>query len=293
MDAAILGIPSDSAAPFRTGSRFGPGAIRSMSAMLRPNGSSRGGVKASDALRVKDVGDCSVVPGNLEETYKQIEAAVGAIVSADVVPMSLGGDHSVTLPQLRAIAQKHGPLSLVRFDSHSDIWDSYFAGKRYSACTPFRRAVEEEIVDRYHSIQIGMRGSLFSPTDVSRSVELGHEVLTSDDVFDLGADRLAERVRARTAGRPVFLNFDMDFIDPESAPGVQTPEAGGFSARQTISILRRLNGINLVGCDVVETNPLYDGPGQMTALLAGTVMAELLALLAEERSSQKAKEKTA
>jgi agmatinase len=184
---------------------------------------------------------------------------------------------------LRSVARKHGPLALVHFDSHSDTWDSYFAGKRYSAGTPFRRAVEEDIVDPSHSIQIGMRGSLFSPTDVSQSVELGYEVLTTDDVFELGAVKLAERVAARTAGRPVFLTFDIDFVDPAAAPGVQTPESGGFSAHETLTILRKLHDINLVGCDVVETNPLYDGPGQITSLLAATVMAELLALLADGR----------
>ncbi|TBW35389.1 agmatinase [Siculibacillus lacustris] len=283
IDVAILGIPSDSGGPYRTGARFAPNAIRAMSVMLRPINPYRGGVNIFETLRVRDVGDCGVVPGYLEESYRLIEEAVTAIAAAGVVPMSLGGDHSVTLPQLRALARRHGPLALVHFDSHSDTWDSYFAGLRYSAGTPFRRAVEEDIVDAAHSIQIGMRGSLFSPTDVSQSVELGYEVLTTDDVFALGAEKLAERIRARTAGRPVFLTFDMDFVDPSAAPGVQTPEAGGFSAHETLTILRKLNGLNLVGGDVVETNPLYDGPGQITALLAATILSELLALLADER----------
>ena len=286
IDAAILAIPSDSGGPYRTGSRFAPNAIRAMSVMLRPINPYRGGINIFEELRIRDVGDCGVVPGYLEETYRQIEEAVDAIVAAGVVPMSLGGDHSVTLPQLRAVAKRHGPLALVHFDSHSDTWDSYFAGKLYSAGTPFRRAVEENIVDPSHSIQIGLRGSLFSPTDVSQSVELGYEVLTTDDVFALGADKLAERVAARTAGRPVFLTFDLDFADPAAAPGVQTPESGGFSAHETLTILRKLHGVDLVGCDVVETNPLYDGPGQITSLLAATVMAELLALLADSRRTK-------
>lgn len=288
IDAAILGIPSDSGGPFRTGARFAPNAIRAMSVMLRPINPYRGGVNVFEVLRVRDVGDCGVVPGYLEESYHQIEQSVAAIVAAGVVPMSLGGDHSVTLPQLRAVAKKHGPLALVHFDSHSDTWDSYFAGKRYSAGTPFRRAVEEGIVETGHSIQIGLRGSLFSPTDVSQSIDLGYDVLTTDEVSALGAEALAERVRKRTAGRPVFLTFDMDFVDPSAAPGVQTPEAGGFSALETLTMLRKLNGIDLVGCDVVETNPLYDGPGQITSLLAATVMAELLALLADERRRKSA-----
>ena len=226
------------------------------------------------------------MPGYLQELLTQIEASIGAIVGAGVVPFAIGGDHSITLAELRAVAAKHGPLALVHFDSHSDTWDSYFAGKRYSAGTPFRRAVEEDIVDASHSITVGLRGSLFALTDISQSVDLGYAVLTTDDVFALGADRLAMRIRERTDGRPVFLTFDLDFVDPAAAPGVQTPEAVGFSAHETLTMLRKLNGLNLVGCDVVETNPLYDGPGQITALLAATVMAELLALLADERATR-------
>lgn len=286
IDAAILGIPSDSGAPFRTGARFGPNAIRAMSVMLRPINPYRGGIHVFEALRVRDVGDCGVVPGYLEESYKQIEMAVAAIVQAGVVPMSFGGDHSVTLPQLRAVAAKHGPVALVHFDSHSDTWDNYFAGKKYSAGTPFRRGAEEQIIDTAHSIQIGMRGSLFSPNDVSQSVDLGYKVLTTDDVFALGPEKLSAQIAERTAGRPVFLTFDIDFVDPSAAPAVQTPEAGGFSAHETLTILRKLRDINLVGCDVVEVNPLYDGPGQITSLLAATVMAELLALLADERRNK-------
>jgi agmatinase len=189
----------------------------------------------------------------------------------------------VTLAELRAVAAKHGTLALIQFDSHSDTWDKYFAGQKYSAGTPFRRAVEEGIVDTAHSIQIGLRGSLFQTTDISQSLDLGYDVVTTDEMFQMGIPALAARIETRTAGRPAFLTFDMDFIDPAHAPGVQTPECGGPSARESLNLLRSLSGINLVGCDVVEVNPLYDGPGQITALLAATVMAELLALIAAER----------
>jgi agmatinase len=283
IDAAIIGLPSDSGSPFRTGARFGPNAVRAMSTMLRPINPYRGGVNIFETLRIRDVGDSAVVPGYLEESLAQIEASIGAIVRAGAIPFAIGGDHSITLAELRAVSKRHGPLALIHFDSHSDTWESYFAGKLYSAGTPFRRAVEEDIVDPSHSIQVGLRGSLFSPTDVSQSVALGYEVLTTDDVFALGPKGLAARIGERTAGKPVFLTFDMDFVDPSAAPGVQTPEAGGFSAHETLTMLRKLHGINLVGCDVVEMNPLYDGPGQITALLAATVMAELLALVAHER----------
>jgi arginase family enzyme len=145
--------------------------------------------------------------------------------------------------------------------------------------------VEEAIIDTASSIQIGMRGSLFQKTDISQSIELGYEVLTTDEALELGPRALADRIASRVAGKPVFISLDMDFVDPSAAPGVQTPEAGGPTARETLQIIRALHGIDLVGCDVVEANPLYDSTGQITALLAATIMAEFLALLASRRSS--------
>ncbi|WP_314154535.1 arginase family protein, partial [Rouxiella badensis] len=174
---------------------------------------------------------------------------------------------------------------LVQFDSHSDTWDKYFADKRYSAGTPFRRAVEEDIVDPAYSIQVGLRGSLFRTSDITQSLDLGYEVFTTDQMFELGIKQMAQRIAERTAGRPTFITFDMDFVDPAFAPGVQTPEAGGPSAREALLLLRALKGINMVGCDVTEISPMYDGPGQITSLLGATVMAELLALLASERAA--------
>jgi agmatinase len=278
LDAAIIGLPSDSGSPFRTGARFGPNAMRAMSIMLRPINPYRGGINVFERLRVADAGDAAVVPGYQEESLQRLEQSVRTLVDAGIVPFALGGDHSVSLAALRAVAGRHGPLALVHFDSHSDTWDKYFAGKRYSAGTPFRRAVEERIVDPAHSIQIGLRGSLFGPNDVSQSIDLGYEVVTTDRFFEIGPAALARRIAERTAGRPVYLTFDLDVVDPSAAPGVQTPEAGGPSARETLDLLRRIEGLRLVGCDVVELNPLYDGPGQITALLGATVVAELLAL---------------
>jgi agmatinase len=282
IDAAIIGLPSDSGAPFRTGARFAPNAVRAMSIMLRPINPYRN-IHVFETLRCVDAGDAAVVPGYLEESLARLEASVRALVEAGVTPFGIGGDHSVTLAGLRAVAAKHGPLALIQFDSHSDTWDKYFAGKKYSAGTPFRRAVEEGIVAPEHSIQIGMRGSLFMPDDVNQSVALGYEVVTTDQMFEMGIPALAARIAARTAGRPAYLTFDLDFIDPAFAPAVQTPEAGGPSARETLDLLRRLKDINLVGCDVVELSPMFDGPAQTTALLAATVMAELLALRAAMR----------
>lgn len=285
LDAAIIGLPSDSGAPFRTGARFGPNAVRAMSIMLRPINPYRNDINIFEALRCADAGDAATVPGYEVECLERIEQAVYALSSAGVVPCGIGGDHSVTLAELRAVAKVHGPLALVQFDSHSDTWDKYFADKRYSAGTPFRRAVEEDLVDPSHSIQVGLRGSLFRTSDITQSLDLGYEVFTTDQMFDLGIKEMAQRIAERTAGRPTFITFDMDFVDPAFAPGVQTPEAGGPSAREALLLLRALKGINMVGCDVTEISPMYDGPGQITALLGATVMAELLALLASERAA--------
>lgn len=279
LDAAILGLPSDSGAPFRTGARFAPNAVRAMSIMLRPINPYRN-INVFETLACADAGDAAVVPGYEEESLERLELAVRAVVEAGVTPFGIGGDHSVTLAALRAVAATHGPLALIQFDSHSDTWDKYFAGKRYSAGTPFRRAVEEGIVDPSRSIQIGMRGSLFKADDVSQSVELGYEVVTTDEMFAMGIPSLAARIAERTAGAPAYLTFDLDFVDPAFAPAVQTPEAGGPSAREALDLLRRIEGVNLVGADVVELCPPYDQPAQTTALLAATIMAELLALRA-------------
>ncbi|MDM9649363.1 agmatinase [Rhizobium sp. S163] len=287
LDAAVIGLPSDSGGPYRTGARFAPNAVRAMSVMLRPISPYRGNINVFEALAVADVGDANVVPGYEIESLERIEESVAALVNAGIVPFAIGGDHSITLAEIRALAKVHGPIALIHFDSHTDTWDKYFAGKKYSAGTPFRRGAEEAIIDPAHSIQIGMRGSLFQKDDISQSIDLGYDVLTTDDALDLGHHGLAQRIADRVGGRPAFISFDMDFIDPSAAPAVQTPEAGGPTARETLQILRALHDINLVGCDVVEANPLYDGPGQITALMAATVVAELLALLASQRAKAK------
>lgn len=284
LDVAILGLPSDSGSPFRTGARFGPNAIRAASVMLRPINPYRGGVNVPEVLRVGDAGDASVVPGYQEITLTEMEQAVSRLVERGIIPLCLGGDHSVSLAALRAIARRHGKVALVHFDSHSDTWDRYFADQHYSAGTPFRRAVEENLVDPAHSIQVGMRGSLFRPDDVTQSEALGYAVLTTEQMFAAGLEKVAQMIGARVGDAPCYLTFDLDFVDPGCAPGVQTPEAGGPTSRETLTLLRALPPLALVGADVVETNPLFDGPGQVTALLAATVTAEILAMMALRKS---------
>ena len=286
LDAAIVGLPSDSGSPFRTGARFGPQAVRSMSVMLRPINPYRDHVNVFEKLSIADAGDASVVPGYLEESFDRLEATVDHLVTGGVVPISIGGDHSVSLPALRAVARKHGPVSLVHFDAHSDTWRSYFGGKKYSAGTPFRRGAEEGVIDPSSSIQLGMRGSLFRADDVSQSVDLGFQVLTTDEMLELGPAGVAALVADRVGARPVYLTFDLDFVDPAGAPGVQTPEAGGPSPREALAFLRALRPMNLTGADVVEVNPLFDGPGQVTALLGATIALEILSLLAVRGACQ-------
>jgi agmatinase len=278
VDVAVYGIPFDTATSYRSGPRFGPEAIRSASALIRPYHPVHG-VDVVDALSIVDYGDVPVSPGDTERTYGQVEEALAPIVDAGVFPAALGGDHSITLPELRALARKHGPLALLQLDSHADTWEQYF-GQRYFHGTTFKRAAEEGVLDPSASVQAGMRGSVYAAGDIEGARELGFTVLTSDELRALPPERYGELVREKVGDRPVFFSFDIDFLDPAFAPGTGTPEIAGFSTAEAVAFLRALPGINLVGCDVVEVAPAYDGPGQQTALAAANVMWELLALRA-------------
>jgi len=276
VDAAVYGIPFDTGTSYRTGSRFGPEAIRSASALLRSYHPVHG-INVVDALSIVDYGDLPVSPGDTERTYAQVEEALTPIVEAGVFPLAMGGDHSVTLPELRVLARRHGPLALVQLDAHTDTWESYF-GQKYFHGTTFKRAAEEELLAPAASVQAGMRGPLYAAEDLEVSRGLGFTVVESEQLRALGPDRYARLVRERVGERPVFLSFDIDFLDPAFAPGTGTPEIAGFSTAEAVAFVRALRGINLVGCDVVEVAPPYDGPGQPTALAAANVLWELLAL---------------
>jgi len=278
VDVAVYGIPFDTATSYRTGPRFGPEAIRSASALLRPYNPAVG-VNLVDALSIVDYGDVPVSPGDTERTYAQVEEALAPIVDAGVFPAALGGDHAITLAELRALAKKHGPLALVQLDSHGDVWESYF-GQRYFHGTTFKRALEEGVLDPTASVQAGMRGSLYGPDDIQIAKDFGFTVLTTDELRELGPQRYGELVREKVGDRPVFMSFDIDFLDPAFAPGTGTPEAGGFSTAEALAFVRALQGIRLEGCDVVEVSPPYDNAGAITALAGATVMYELLSLRA-------------
>ena len=278
VDAAVYGIPFDTATSYRTGARFGPEAIRSASALMRPYHPALD-VNVVESLSVVDYGDLPVSPGDTERTYAQIEEALAPMVDAGVFPVALGGDHSITLAELRVLARRHGPLALVQLDSHCDTWEQYF-GQKYFHGTTFKRAVEEGLLDASASVQAGMRGPVYDASDLAGARELGFSVFESEELRRLGAEGYAALVGEKVGERPVFLSFDIDFLDPAFAPGTGTPEVAGFSTAEALAFLRSLRGINLVGCDVVEVCPAYDGPGQPTALAAANVVFELLALRA-------------
>src|SRR5205085_1743524 len=212
VDAVVYGIPFDTATSYRTGARFGPEAIRSASSLLRPYNPALD-VKVVDRLSIVDYGDVPVSPGDTERTYAQIEEALAPIVDAGCFALALGGDHSITLAELRALARKHGPMALVQLDSHGDVWEQYF-GQRYFHGTTFKRAVEEDLLDATASVQAGMRGSIYAAADIDDARELGFTVLTTDELRDTGAQRYGDLVREKTQGKPVFLSFDIDFLDP-------------------------------------------------------------------------------
>jgi agmatinase len=278
VDAAVYGIPFDTATSYRTGPRFGPEAIRSASALLRPYNPALG-VNVVETLSVVDYGDLPVSPGDTERTYGQVEEELAPLVDAGVFPLALGGDHSITLSELRALARKHGPLALVQLDAHGDTWDEYF-GQRFFHGTTFKRALEEKLIEPSASVQAGLRGPLYGAEDIDSARALGFSVLSCDELRALGPAVYGDLVRERTSRRPVFLSFDVDVLDPAFAPGTGTPEVGGLSTAEALGFLRALRGIHLAGADVVEVSPPYDGPGQQTALAAANVAYEVLSLRA-------------
>jgi agmatinase len=278
VDAAVYGIPFDTATSYRTGARFGPEAIRSASALLRPYNPALE-VDVVEALSIIDYGDLPVSPGDTERTYAQVEEALAPLVDAGVFPLALGGDHSVTLAELRVLARRHGQLALVQLDAHGDTWDEYF-GQRFFHGTTFKRAIEENLIEPSASVQAGLRGSLYGAADLESARALGIAVHSCDALRTLGPGGYASLVRSRVGTRPVFLSFDVDVLDPAFAPGTGTPEIGGLSTAEALSVLRALRGIEIAGADVVEVSPPYDGPGQQTALAAANVAYELLCLRA-------------
>jgi agmatinase len=280
VDAAVVGIPFDTGGTYRVGARFGPEHIRSASALMRPYHSGSG-VAIFDRLSVVDYGDLPVVPGFIEESQHRITAALTEVLRAGVIPIDLGGDHSIALPELRAIADVHGKVGLIQLDSHSDTSAEYFE-QPHTHGTPFYHAVKEGLIDTSRSIQVGLRGPIYSDRDYAIPREMGIEVITAVEAHDLGMEAVARRIVSRAGEGKVFFSFDIDFIDPAYAPATGTPEIGGFTTWEAQSLIRRLAGLNYVAFDVVEVIPAYD-VADNTSFVAANVVYEFLALLARAR----------
>src|SRR3989441_2913109 len=277
LDVALIGVPYDGGTSYRPGARFGPRAVREQSSLIRTwNPVLK--VHPFQRLRVADCGDIDVVPISIERTFEAITAKMDEVVAAGAMPLCVGGDHSVTLPILRSVARRHGPLGIVHFDAHPDTWDEYFGSKFFHG-TPFRRGVEEGLIDPKRMIQVGIRGPLYGPEDFAFHDQHGIEVLRIEPIKEQGVAWAASRLE-RLRGAPVYCSFDIDSVDPAFAPATGTPEVGGLTSYEAQVLVRALAGLELVGADVVEVSPPYDGPGQVTALLAANLLFELVSLLA-------------
>ena len=283
VDFAIIGVPSDAGASFRTGQREGPAAIRKISALLRGHNPDLN-ISPFDHISGIDYGDLPVVPGYIEDGYEKIEKELSSILETDIIPIFLGGDHAITLPELRAIKKKYGPVALVHFDAHSDTIDEYF-GKPYNHGTPFKRAVEEGLLEIDKSIQVGMRGSIYSDKHLEIPKDLGFEVITTNEIRKIGLEELVRRIKNRVGDAKVFLTFDIDFVDPAYAPGTGTPEVGGFTSGEALNLIRKIKDLNYVGFDVVEVLPSFD-PAEITALLAANIVYEFISIIAHKKSKE-------
>lgn len=283
-DYAVIGVPFDTGVSYAVGTRFGPSAIREMSQRLRPVSQAKG-IDTSDFLSGIDYGDLKIVPGYIDLSYEEIENQLKPIFAKGVVPILLGGDHSISYPHVKAAASVYGPVSLVHFDSHTDTGKSMDERRKHSHGTMFRYAAEEDYIDASTSIQMGMRGTPFNLSGLDDSRALGYEVLTTDDVKRLSIEELCAKIKERVGSNPVFLTFDIDFLDPVFAPGTGTPEVGGFTTYEAQQMLRGLTGLNIIGFDLVEVLPDRDIT-KVTALNAANIAFEFITLLALNRRSQ-------
>lgn len=277
-DVAVLGAPFDGATTFRAGSRFGPAAIREASLLLRPYNEPLD-VSPFSETQVVDAGDAPATPVDVLAAHETIRAEASALVAHGARVVGLGGDHSVSLPLIRAAAEHRGPVSLLQLDAHTDTWDAYF-GAKVTHGTMFRRATEEGAIDATRSVQVGLRGSLYSAEDMAENAELGFTALLARELDEAGvAGALA--LAAEHLRSPVYVTVDIDVLDPAFAPGTGTPEAGGLSSRELLAILRGLadTGLDIVGADVVEVSPPYD-PAGATAVAAANVAYDLVGLAA-------------
>jgi len=276
LDACFVGVPFDLGTSMRSGARFGPRDIRANSVLIRPYLMATR-ARPFDLMQVADIGDVAVNPYDLKKSIAIIECAYDAILSHDCIPLTMGGDHTIVLPILRAMKRKYGPVGLVHIDAHADVNDEMF-GERIAHGTPFRRAVEEDLLDCRRAVQIGLRATGYGADDFDWSREKGMRVVPAEECWHKSLAPLMEEVREQVGDGPVYLSFDIDGLDPAFAPGTGTPEIGGLTGPQGIEIIRGCSGLDIVGSDLVEVAPMYDPQGT-TSLLAANLLFEMLCVL--------------
>jgi guanidinopropionase len=284
LDIALVGIPWDGGTTNRAGARHGPREVRSQSSLMR-RVHHVSGTEPFSIANVADVGDLSINPINLIDGLNRIESGMTDIVATGAIPLSVGGDHLTTLPVLRAVARKR-PVGLIHFDAHSDTNDRYFGDNPYTHGTPFRRAIEEGLLDAKRIVQVGIRGSIYDPGEHDWAKEQGVRIIYMEEFVDRGAEAVMREALAIAGDQPTYVTFDIDCIDPSMAPGTGTPEAGGFTTREAQQMIRLLEGVNIVGADVVEVSPPFDLAG-MTALAGATMMFELLCVIAKQVANRR------
>jgi len=277
LDIALVGIPWDGGTTNRAGARHGPREIRSQSSLMRKvHHVSK--IAPFSLANIADVGDLSVNPIDLMDALKRIEEGIASIIAVGAIPLAAGGDHLTTLPVLRAVA-RHRPVGLIHFDAHSDTNDTYFGGNRYTHGTPFRRAIEEGLLDPKRIVQIGIRGSIYETDEHAWAVEQGIRIIYMEEFTRRGAADVIAEAKVIVGSAPTYVTFDIDSIDPSMAPGTGTPEVGGFTTREAQEMIRLLEGVDIVGADVVEVAPPFDLAG-MTAIAGATMMFELMCVIA-------------
>jgi len=275
-DVAIVGIPFDSGVSYRPGARFGPSHVREASRLLRPYNPATG-VSPFASQQVVDAGDFAANPFNIEEAIASIERDHRDLSEKVKRIVTIGGDHTITLPILRSLHKQHGPISVIHFDAHLDTWDSYF-GADYTHGTTFRRASEEGLLDGEGCMHIGIRGPLYSAKDLVDDKAVGFQIFSSIEFQELGVQEAIKKMIARVSNRPVYISIDIDVLDPAHAPGTGTPEAGGLTSRELLAVIRATAGLNIIGADVVEVAPSYDF-AQITGIAASHVLYELICAL--------------
>lgn len=275
LDVALIGIPYDGGATYRSGPRFGPRHVREQSAIIRPWNPVLH-LNPFEKLRIADFGDLSINPLSIDDTFRRITSQLDEVLKSGARTLCVGGDHSILLPILRSIHKRFGPVGLIQFDAHNDTWGGYF-GSPHSHGTPVRRAIEEGLLVGKDILQVGLRGQVYAKEDFDFGKKHGFKVVTSEEFHRRGIQSVKRHLR-KLGGRPVYITLDIDVVDPAFAPGTGTPQVGGFSSAQILELVRNLRGLKIVGCDLVEVSPPYD-TGEITSLLAANLVYELVCVM--------------